>query len=128
MHTNVTGVMMVTQAFIPLLLKANSNPRVINISSGLGSISSSPRFTTTSYQCSKAALNMMTKCFAYDVQKIVFVAMHPGWVQTDMGSTKDRSPPVPIEESAQGIIKFAHEVPLSKSGCFIGFDGNSIYF
>ena len=54
--------------------------------------------------------------------------MHPGWVQTDMGSTKNRSPPVPIEESAQGIIKFAHEVPLSKSGCFIGFDGNSIDF
>ena len=91
-------------------------------------LSHSARFTTTSYQCSKAALNMMTKCFAYDVQKIVFVAMHPGWVQTDMGSTKDRSPPVPIEESAQGIIKFAHEVPLSKSGCFIGFDGNSIEF
>ena len=54
--------------------------------------------------------------------------MHPGWVQTDMGSTKNRSPPVPIEESAQGIIKFAHEVPLSKSGCFIGFDGNPIDF
>ena len=79
-----------TQAFLPFLKKSTKNPRVINISSGLGSMSSSTRFSTTSYQCSKAAVNMLTKCFAYDAQEIIFVAMHPGWVQTDMGSAKNR--------------------------------------
>ena len=79
-----------TQAFLPFLKKSTKNPRVINISSGLGSMSSSPRFSTTSYQCSKAAVNMLTKCFAYDAKDIIFVAMHPGWVQTDMGSAKNR--------------------------------------
>ena len=53
MHTNVTSSLSMTQAFLPMLRKSQDRPMVINISSGLGSLSKSPRFSTTSYQCSK---------------------------------------------------------------------------
>ena len=128
MKINVTGVLALTQAFIPLLRKSSNNPRVINISSEVGSISSSSRFSSTSYQTSKAALNMLTKCFANDAKSknIVFVSMEPGWVRTALGGSKNRNPPLSIEESATGIIKVAHTVPIEKSGCFVGLDGREI--
>ena len=128
MHTNVTGSLMVTQAFIPLLSKADF-PKVVNISSALGSCtglasySSEPKFLTTSYQCSKAALNMLTKCLADDMKNITFLAVHPGWVQTDMGSSNNRNPPVTIEDSAQGIFKVVEEMQVKQSGGFVNFDG-----
>ncbi len=127
MRTNVTGVLHMTQSFLPLLRKSDS-PRVINISSALGSLTESPRFSTTSYQCSKAALNMLTKCFAHDAQDVIFVSMHPGWVKKDMGSSKNRVPPVSVEDSAKGILDVAHSVGKEESGIFKGFDGASIKF
>ena len=78
-----------TNTFLPLL-QAPSNPEgtsrqvgsstVINISSLLGSCEGSGRFTTTSYQCSKVAVNMLTKCQAAASPTIKFIAIHPGWV------------------------------------------------
>ena len=121
-HTNVTGPMMVTQAFLPLLEKSD-HPKVINISSGLGSCSASPRFSTTGYQCSKAALNMLTKCFADEKKNVTFVAIHPGWVQTDMGKSKNRDPPVTVSDSAKGILDVASSISDDKSGGFYSFEG-----
>lgn len=127
MNTNVTSALCITQAFLPFL-RLGSDPRVINISSGLGSLTSSPRYTTTSYQCSKAALNMLTKCFADENKDVTFVAIHPGWVQTDMGSSKNRSPPVTIKDSAKGIVQVAHDVNPKDSGIFMGFDGSKMNY
>ena len=124
MHTNVTSSLSMTQAFLPLLRKSQDQPMVINISSGLGSLSKSPRFSTTSYQCSKAALNMLTKCFADDVKDVIFVAIHPGWVQTDMGNSKGRSAPVTVTDSAKGIAKVTSDITKEQSGIFMGFDGS----
>ncbi len=86
------------------------------------------RFSTTSYQCSKAAVNMLTKCFADDCPDMTFVAMHPGWVQTDMGSSKNRRPPVPVEESAQKVIAVAHGVTKQESGTFWSFTGEKCQY
>lgn len=127
LNTNVTGVLMTSQAFLPLLLKS-PEPRVINISSSLGSIGESPRFTSTSYQCSKSALNMLTKCLAQDVKGVVFVAVHPGWVQTDMGSSKNRRPPVPVLDSAKGIIDTAHGIGIDKTGSFVDYQGKHLKY
>ena len=72
-----------TNVCLPLLQASQSEecPIVINISSSLGSMVESPRFTTTSYQCSKAAVNMLTKCQAAATPAVKFVAIHPGWVR-----------------------------------------------
>ena len=84
-NINVAGCLETTNAFLPLLKSQahegqNGVPIVINISSLLGSTGGSDRFSTTSYQCSKAAVNMLTKCQAASVPMIKFVAIHPGWV------------------------------------------------
>ena len=102
--------------------------RIINISSSLGSVTTNNTLKCTSYKCSKAALNMATKCFAIEFPNLTFVAMHPGWVQTDMGSSKNRSPPVPIEESAKKVVNVAEKVPLNKSGSFWSFDGSELSY
>ena len=84
-NINVAGCLEMTNAFLPLLKSQaregkQEAPIVINISSLLGSCGGSNRFSTTSYQCSKAAVNMLTKCQAASVPMIKFVAIHPGWV------------------------------------------------
>lgn len=65
---NATGPYLLTKALLPLLRKS-ANPRIINISSGAGSIgrrlfAESPMYKIngTSYRASKVALNMMSAC------------------------------------------------------------------
>jgi len=127
-NVNVGGCLEMTNVCLPLIQASQSEetPIVINISSSLGSMVESPRFTTTSYQCSKAAVNMLTKCQAAATPSVKFVAIHPGWVQTDMGSAKNRSPPVTVEESANGIIDGAIKLPMEDSGAFISWQGNKL--
>ncbi|XP_008943926.1 PREDICTED: uncharacterized oxidoreductase YKL071W-like [Merops nubicus] len=99
--TNAVGPMLMAQAFLPLLKKAArestekglscSKAAIINISTIMGSIERTPESfckPVISYRCSKAALNMLTKCQAltYAEAGILCVALHPGWVKTDMGS------------------------------------------
>uniref|UniRef100_A0A8D0DUL9 C-factor-like n=1 Tax=Salvator merianae TaxID=96440 RepID=A0A8D0DUL9_SALMN len=100
-RTNVIGPMEVSQAFLPFLKKASressekgmscSRAAIINVSSEAGSIKNIFAWSDghiVSYRCSKAALNMLTRCqsLAYAEDKILCIALHPGWVQTDMGN------------------------------------------
>ena len=62
------------QAFLPLLRKSSS-PRVLAISSFLGSISKnlpseSNFYMATSYRCSKSALNQLIKCLSLDIPEV----------------------------------------------------------
>ncbi|TFJ97854.1 single-pass membrane and coiled-coil domain-containing protein 3-like [Platysternon megacephalum] len=114
--TNVVGPMLVGQAFLPLLKKAAqgssqkglscSKAAIVNISSVLGSIERIPETffkPVVSYRCSKAALNMLTRCQAlsYAEDGILCAAVHPGWVQTDMGT---QEADLPVDESVRGIL------------------------
>ncbi|NXY17916.1 DHB2 dehydrogenase, partial [Atrichornis clamosus] len=100
--TNTVGPLLMGQAFLPLLKKAAqgspgsglscSKAAMVNMSSIGGSIASSfgwDLMQVTSYRCSKAALNMLSKCqsLAYREHGILCVALHPGWVQTDLGGS-----------------------------------------
>ena len=81
-----------TNTFLPMLKHTQGDQQavgkspeaiVINISSSLGSFAESPRFSSTSYQCSKAAVNMLTKCQAAATPEVKFVSVHPGWVSIE---------------------------------------------
>ena len=74
--TNVFGVVTVTQAFIDLLKKSDA-PRIVNVSSSMGSLTlaSDPNwqfynFKGAVYQPSKAALNMYTIMLAYELREL----------------------------------------------------------
>ena len=127
MNTNVAGVCVMTQAFLPLLLKSES-PKVINIGSGLGSIELADNLNCISYRCSKTALNMLSKVFSLEFKNIIFATVHPGWVQTDMGSSKNRKPPVTVDESVKGITDLTEKITAKETGIYFSYKGEKMPF
>ena len=88
LHVNSIAPMLLTQAFTPLLEKQGKQPKIVCITSILGSISQAEGLSFgLSYGMSKAALNMGVKKVASELKRrgVSIVALHPGWVQTDMG-------------------------------------------
>jgi len=115
MNTNTFGTILTVQTLLPLLEKS-SDPRVVNISSGMGALDS---LTTTapSYCLSKLALNGATIMLAQSLEPkgIVVNAVCPGWVKTDMGGTSaPRSP----QEGADTAIWLATEASRDENGKF----------
>ncbi len=120
LKTNVLSPLKVIQVFLPLLKQGN-NPRLINISSKMGRM----EFSTSdiiAYRSSKAALNKLTQGLATDLEDegICCIAMHPGWVQTDMGGAEAD---ITVQESAEGILKVIQSITLDDTGKFIDWDG-----
>jgi len=102
--TNVYGPLLLTQLFVPLMVK-NGYGRVVNVSSGLGSFS---RIAAgkLAYRLSKAALNAMTRVLADELRdtNVLVNAVTPGWVRTHLGGIRaERS----TEEGAEGILFLA---------------------
>lgn len=120
LEVNVLAPLKVVQTFLPLL-RQSAYPRVINISSKMGRM----EFSTSdriAYRASKAALNKVTQGLATDLREdgIAVIAMHPGWVRTDMGgSSADITP----GESAKGILRVAENLSIEDTGRFIDWDG-----
>ena len=100
METNVYGPWRLINGLLPLLKKSN-DPRVVNISSGLGAMSEMGS-GYPAYRMSKVALNALTRIVASDLGGEVKVnTMCPGWVRTDMGgSNASRS----VEHGAETAV------------------------
>ncbi|XP_053808973.1 C-factor-like [Vidua chalybeata] len=136
--TNVVGPLQVVKEFLPLLEQAAkaagqeglscSRAAVINISSKLGSIGLClrvPEAPMYPYRASKAAQNMVTRCLAAELQDkgILCVAIHPGWVKTDMGTEEA---PLTVEDSVRGILTVLASLSQDTSGAFLDWEGNSL--
>ncbi len=120
-RTNVVGVARVTRACLPLLENA-ARPRVVNISSGAGSISAKTDSSYYCYSTSKAALNMLTRALAAEFLHMTIVAVSPGWVKTDMGG---EHAPLSVDESATALTRMLSNLVLEKSGQFLARDGTT---
>ncbi len=122
-ETNVVGTLLVTRGLWGCLSKAEA-PRVVNISSGAGSISSKEDSAYLAYATSKAALNMLTRAVAAEAKKarVTVVALSPGWVRTDMGG-----PQAPLEplESARSILEAVEKLSFRATGTFLDRFGSS---
>jgi NAD(P)-dependent dehydrogenase (short-subunit alcohol dehydrogenase family) len=83
--TNALGAIRVTRALLPNLRAARG--RVVNMTSLMGSIADNGSGRAYAYRMSKAALNMATRNLAHEVRSFggIAVALHPGWVKTEMG-------------------------------------------
>lgn len=120
---NVTGVARVIQAFLPMLRKS-TRPRIVNISSGAGSIGGKTDSRYFIYGSSKAALNHLTVGLAHELrsENIIVTAISPGWVRTEMGGPDaDLSP----EESAADLAKSVLGLTIQNSGQFLDRKGNA---
>lgn len=117
---NTLGPWRLVKVIAPLLAQ---NARVVNVSSGMGAFSEmgSGYF---GYRASKAALNVLTRTLAKELQArgIMVNSVCPGWVKTDMGGPKaSRS----VEQGASGIVWAATLSPGGPSGGFFR-DGQPI--
>ena len=85
METNLYGPLMLCQTLAPLLKKSPAG-RIVNVSSGMGSLASMGG-GSPAYRITKTALNAMTKVLASEFQGtgVLVNCCHPGWVRTDMG-------------------------------------------
>ncbi|XP_074855942.1 C-signal-like [Carettochelys insculpta] len=137
--TNVMGPLLVSQAFLPLLKQAAqgspqtglscSKAAIVNISSEGGCIQNVCGWRTVqiiSYRCSKAALNMLTKCQALGNggDGILSVAVHPGWVQTNMGNSSSiQQAPLTVEASVRGMLHVLSTLCEKHNGAFVNWEG-----
>ncbi|XP_021263770.1 uncharacterized protein LOC110404124 [Numida meleagris] len=136
--TNAVGPLLMAQAFLPLLKKAAQDSKekglscnkaaIINISTVMGSIEKTPESyfkPVISYRCSKAALNMLTRCQAltYGEAGILCVALHPGWVKTDMGT---QEADLTVDTSVQGLLSVLPILSEKHSGMLLNWEGKAI--
>lgn len=123
-NVNAVGPMLIVQRFLDLL-KAGQQPKIVNLTSGLGSISCRDQGGMYSYAASKAALNMLTHTLSHDVRPdgITAIVIDPGWVKTDMGGPDAWITP---EESIQGMLKVIDSLTLEQSGQFFHYSGSPI--
>jgi NAD(P)-dependent dehydrogenase (short-subunit alcohol dehydrogenase family) len=100
------GAWRTAQACLPLL-RRSPHGRLVNVSSGAGSISGMGG-GTPAYSVSKAALNALTRILAAELRDdgVLVNAVCPGWVATDMGGAGGR----PVEEGAASVM-WAVELP-----------------
>ena len=123
--TNVVGAQLVTQTFLPLLLRS-PQPKVANVTSRLGSNAFANRQgPKLGYGVSKAALNYLTTAWRFAAPEVTFLALHPGWVATEMGSSLGKAPVQP-HEAAQAIRYYISEKTISNSGEYVDVVSGSI--
>ena len=124
--TNVSSIVRVTHAFLPLLGRSD-DPAVINVSSGMGSqtLTHDPdRVESTIaaplYTASKAAVTMLTMQYAKAMPGVRFNAADPGYTATDFNA---HSGPQSVEEGAEIIVRAAQFGPDGPTGAYLDREG-----
>jgi NAD(P)-dependent dehydrogenase (short-subunit alcohol dehydrogenase family) len=99
-ETNLYGPWLMVQTFLPLL-RHSAHPRIVNVSSEAGSLTSMGG-GTPAYTASKAALNALTRMLAAELrpERVLVNAVCPGWVATDMGGAGGR----PVAAGAASVV------------------------
>ena len=98
MHTNVLGAMQALPQVAPMVEAAQGI--FCFVTSEMGHISGVGSSNAWLYRTSKAALNMAVVAAQGDYPAARMVLMHPGWVQTDMGTSKA---PLTVQTSVTGM-------------------------
>jgi NAD(P)-dependent dehydrogenase (short-subunit alcohol dehydrogenase family) len=126
-ETNVIGVFRVTNAMLPLL-RRSASPRIVNMSSGVGSLTrqTTPGGETgpisAAYSPSKTFLNAVTIQYAKELRdtNILINAANPGFVATDLNNFRGVRTP---EQGAAIAIWLATLPDDGPTGGFFEDDG-----
>jgi NAD(P)-dependent dehydrogenase (short-subunit alcohol dehydrogenase family) len=120
---NTLAPLMMAEAFVEHVARSQQK-KLIALSSILGSIGKNTggRYF---YRASKTALNMEWSVLAKDLESkgIICLALHPGWVQTDMGGT---TATLTIDQSVPGMVKVIDGLKPSDNGRFLQYDGGEL--
>ncbi|PRC93340.1 SDR family oxidoreductase [Solimicrobium silvestre] len=121
MQTNVLAAMRLLPIIAPIV--AASNGRLAVISSMMGSLSMRNDASSWLYRASKAALNSVLLDVAHSFPEMVSIAMHPGWVRTEMGGA---GATLSGEQSAAGIRATIAARTKQDNGTFYNYDGTQL--
>ncbi|MGY3473513.1 SDR family oxidoreductase [Bradyrhizobium ottawaense] len=118
-HINVIAPLQIAEAFLPVIPPGG---KIVNIGSRQGSMACNREGGRYLYRATKAALHSITRSLAIDLTKrgIIVVALHPGWVKTDMGTD---SADIEVEESVSGMREVIADLGQHNTGHLINYDG-----
>ena len=119
-RTNVLAAWRLSQQAVPLL-RAGRDPVVVNVTSGLGSLTHMGA-GSPAYSVSKAGLNALTRVFADALRGEVAVhAVSPGWTATDMGGAGGR----PVADGAKSVVDVVRDPTGWPTGSYL-LDGRDV--
>lgn len=124
---NVMGPMKVCEAFVENVA-ASQHKKIVNVSSIVGSIGTIGHGyggNMYGYRATKAALNAITRGMGEDLKArgITVVAMHPGWVRTDMGGP---GADIDTQTSVTGMKKVIDNLKPDDCDKFQMYDGSTL--
>ncbi|CAI1592782.1 MAG TPA: short-chain dehydrogenase [Serratia grimesii] len=121
-QTNVFGVVRMMQAFLPLL-HAAANPRVVMVSSSLGSMHTmtgkggatfEAGLLQLAYPSSKAALNMLVTQYAKALPTLRINAVNPGFTKTDLNHQTGHQTVTEGTDAIVALASIAHDGPTGR--------------
>lgn len=121
---NTIAPLKISEALIDNL-EQGQGKTIALITSKMGSLDDNTSGGVYLYRTSKAALNMVAKSLAQDLEPsgIKVALLHPGWVKTDMGGPNAW---VSAQESVAGMLKIILNLGRQDSGRFLAYDGKEI--
>jgi len=121
MSVNAFGPLRVVQQFLPMLA-AGRRKLILNVSSEAGSIKDCSRSQEFAYCMSKAALNMQSKLLQNYLgpQGIKVLAVHPGWMRTDMGGQEAN---ISADQSAGALFALAMKPWTAQDSIYLNYQG-----
>jgi NAD(P)-dependent dehydrogenase (short-subunit alcohol dehydrogenase family) len=125
MHTNVLAPMRLIQALAPPLAAARGTLALL--SSRMGSVALMGSASGWLYRASKAALNSVMKSASIELgpRGIVCLALHPGWVRTDMGGAEAD---LEVADSVAGMRRVLAAADGTANGGLFDYTGERIAF
>jgi NAD(P)-dependent dehydrogenase (short-subunit alcohol dehydrogenase family) len=120
---NTLAPLIMAEAFVEHVARSQQK-KLIAITSILGSLANN-NGGRYAYRASKTALNMEWNCLAKELaaKGVICVALHPGWVQTDMGGP---TATLTIEQSVPSMVKVIEGLKPSDNGRYVSYDGSEL--
>jgi len=124
LEVNTLSPLMLTQALLANI-EAGKLKTIGMLSSKVGSIADNSSGGSYYYRSSKTALNQVVKSLSVDLapQGVKVVALHPGWVLTEMGG---QNALIDTKQSVKGLRNVLGGINAEKSGGFYSYDGQEI--
>eukprot|EP00092_Neocalanus_flemingeri_P021695 GFUD01023533.1.p1 GENE.GFUD01023533.1~~GFUD01023533.1.p1 ORF type:complete len:251 (+),score=87.42 GFUD01023533.1:65-817(+) len=134
-ETNCIAPLFLSRALLPLIKKAAdknaeaplsvAKAAIVQMSTAVASIAENSGGGMYAYRCSKAALNMSMKSLSVDLSSsgILVMAMHPGWVLTEMGGPNAQ---ISTETCCQTMVQTLAGLTEKDHGAFLRYNNTAI--
>lgn len=121
---NTIAPLKIMEAFVDHVAKSDRKV-IVALTSKMGSMTDNRSGGSYVYRSSKAALNAVVKSAAMDLREraITVLALHPGWVKTDMGGDNALITP---KQSVFGLRQIIDNATLAHTGRFYQYDGTEV--